>query len=398
MESLKLLMTSTFYPPYHVGGDAIHVYYLANELVRLGHEVHVIHNLDSYFWQNREMPKADFELSPDERPITHQVRSPFRKLAPLMTYIMDISYPVSKDIDKLVAKVKPDVLHHHNIAGFGPSLLKLKAPRVLYTAHDYWIICQKSTLMRSDRTFCDRPSSCNLCMLASRRPPQLWRYKNLKRLYSKNVDVIIAPSDFMMHQLVSAGLLNEISVIPNFVPNPIIYDSENFEFDFPFFLFAGVLDWHKGILNLLSSFMSIRDDVSAKLLIAGYGPLQRKIEKEIHDNNCSDKVIFLGKVSPIKLMYIYSKALAVVIPSIWPENCPLVALESLACGTPVIASNVGGMHEIVINDIYNKSIIYDPYSDELISILKGIKDKHASKLNYKFSLDSYINRYLDLIS
>ena len=41
METERIVMTSTFYPPYHLGGDAMHVKYLADELTRLGHEVHV---------------------------------------------------------------------------------------------------------------------------------------------------------------------------------------------------------------------------------------------------------------------------------------------------------------------------------------------------------------------
>ena len=44
METAKILMVSTFYPPYHLGGDAIHVKYLADELSKAGHEVHVIHS------------------------------------------------------------------------------------------------------------------------------------------------------------------------------------------------------------------------------------------------------------------------------------------------------------------------------------------------------------------
>ena len=48
MDSLKFLMTCSFYPPYHVGGDATHVEYLAKELAKRGHEVHVFHSLDAY--------------------------------------------------------------------------------------------------------------------------------------------------------------------------------------------------------------------------------------------------------------------------------------------------------------------------------------------------------------
>jgi glycosyltransferase involved in cell wall biosynthesis len=46
-------MTTTFYPPYHIGGDAVHVRILAEELVKKGHEVHIIHLLDSYYLKKK---------------------------------------------------------------------------------------------------------------------------------------------------------------------------------------------------------------------------------------------------------------------------------------------------------------------------------------------------------
>ena len=48
METLKILFPTSFYPPYHLGGDATHVKYLAEELAKKGHEVHVLYSLDAY--------------------------------------------------------------------------------------------------------------------------------------------------------------------------------------------------------------------------------------------------------------------------------------------------------------------------------------------------------------
>ena len=53
-------MASTFYPPYHLGGDAVHVRYLAEELVRRGHEVHVVHSLDAFALKPGEGAEASF--------------------------------------------------------------------------------------------------------------------------------------------------------------------------------------------------------------------------------------------------------------------------------------------------------------------------------------------------
>lgn len=94
MKSLKIVMTTTFYPPYHIGGDAIHVYHLSNELAKRGHEVHIIHSIDSYRWQRKDEPKNQY---PNHDNITlHSIKSPIGKIAPLISYIFGFPYSVEK--------------------------------------------------------------------------------------------------------------------------------------------------------------------------------------------------------------------------------------------------------------------------------------------------------------
>ena len=73
---LKILFTSTFYPPFHLGGDAVHVKYLAEELVKRGNEVHVIHSLSAYL-----LKRGALKNSQQEEPLTnlhiHAVQSRF---------------------------------------------------------------------------------------------------------------------------------------------------------------------------------------------------------------------------------------------------------------------------------------------------------------------------------
>ena len=52
-------MTSTFYPPYHIGGDAVHVKYLAEELAKRGHEVHILHSIDAYNVKRKKLARAN---------------------------------------------------------------------------------------------------------------------------------------------------------------------------------------------------------------------------------------------------------------------------------------------------------------------------------------------------
>jgi len=175
--------------------------------------------------------------------------------------------------------VKPDVLHHHNIAGFGPFILGIKAPKVLYTAHDYWLVCPMNGLKKHDGTYCTFKHNCSICSVFSKRPLQLWRYNISLYKYIKHVDNVITPSDYMKEKLKEFGLKGNFTTIPNFVAEPLKTGSPIYKF--PYFFFVGILEEHKGILNLVSTFVEIKDEVSPKLVIAGSGSLENEIKEII---------------------------------------------------------------------------------------------------------------------
>ena len=143
--------------------------------------------------------------------------------------------------------------------------------------------------------------------------------------------------------------------MPNFAPYPPSnIASSSYE---NYFLFLGKLEKHKGILNLLELFKEQRQNLKSKLIIAGGGSLSPYIREYIEKNSLSNSIYFLGFVDNATKYALYSNALAVIIPSIWPENAPLVALESLSVGTPVISSNQGGLPEII--EKFDPKLIFD---------------------------------------
>src|SRR3989344_6602223 len=98
---MKILITNSFYPPYHVGGDATHCKYLAEALVQEGHEVHVIFSYDAY-----ALKKAYGQKEENWNGVkVHKIKSPLKKLEPILNYLdrkstrlnsshMSISYAV----------------------------------------------------------------------------------------------------------------------------------------------------------------------------------------------------------------------------------------------------------------------------------------------------------------
>ncbi len=206
----------------------------------------------------------------------------------------------------------------------------------------------------------------------------------------------------MRNTLESAGISRPIVTIPNFVPEP--EEAGEPMYRFPYFLFVGLLEEHKGILNLVEAFCRAKKEIDANLLIVGSGSLKDKLHQVIAQNGCQNRVKLLGKISDRRsLANLYASALALVIPSIWPENAPLVALEALACGTPVIASDKGGLPEIVGKtnaDLVFKSGDLEDMTRVLINYNKATNPYQKMRAVYqrRYSLDDFISEYMRLIS
>ena len=77
-------MVTTFYPPYHFGGDATYVASLSRALVARGHSVEVIHCEDAYHAANHSIPRTKPEKA-DDGVIVHRIKSRFGLLSPLLT-------------------------------------------------------------------------------------------------------------------------------------------------------------------------------------------------------------------------------------------------------------------------------------------------------------------------
>ncbi len=394
METLKFLMTTTFYPPYHIGGDAVHVKYLAEELAKRGHEVHILHSLDAYAIKRHKSKKKEQQY---ENIYIHMLKSPVGKLTPISTYLLGNSSYTYRRYKEILKKISPDIVHHHNVSLLGFSLLKKMNDYLnIYTAHDYWLICPRNDLLKNGEEPCIN-KTCFRCNIFSRRIHQLWRRSSKFRETIKEIDSIIAPSKHMEKKL-EKEVDVKITYIPNFVPKPPnIFKKSNYD---NYFLYVGVLEIHKGIKILLEAFKDKNVDV--KLVIIGGGRLESYIENFIVKNGLGDIILYLKWVDDETLWSMYADALALVIPSIWEENAPLVTLEALSVGTPVVGSDMGGLPEI-IGKVSDRLIIRSPAID--IKYLTDIlKNGQISRDNIKniwkkyFSPSAYMNEYKNLIS
>lgn len=374
---MRFLMVSCFYPPYHVGGACMHVYYLANLLARKGHKVDVLYSSDCYRLI-RKNPTGKY-LNHDNVRLM-DINTSLGKFEPLLSYM----FAKSSSMIKKVLTGKYDIIHYHNISLFGPKVFEFGKAKKIYTAHDHWLFCPLNDLYRKGRVCSHK--QCNTCAITSKRPPQFWRSSKLMKKALENLDAVICPSRYMADFLGNNGLKNNFFIVPNFVPksNKQIFAKEGF------YLYAGMLEEFKGIKELIATFKENR----RTLIIAGEGSLSGYVKKQKSEN-----IKYLGWVDKKKLDRLYSSSKAVILPSKCPENSPNVILEAMALGTPTIGSNIGGIPEIL--EEIDRNLVFDNSLTATIDYFENqsydpeyIMEIHRSK----YSSEAYYKRYMDIVT
>jgi glycosyltransferase involved in cell wall biosynthesis len=346
---LSFCLVTTFYPPYHFGGDGICVYRLAEALARRGHTVDVLHSRDSYRLAHPDEPELAYEHHPNVT--LHALESGSPRLAALMAHQLGRPAAYRRRIDELLGHGRHDVIHYHNVSLMGgPGILRAgKSDKVvkLYTAHEYWLVFPTHVLFRMDKEACS-DKTCLRCTLHQRRPPQAWRATGWLKRCTEEIDMFLMPSRFALERHRADGLRGPMQVLPHFVPEgtheaagapePAASPVED---DAPYFLYVGRLEKLKGVQDLLQLFGEYR---KARLLVVGAGDYRPELERLARD---LPHVRFLGQVHAERLSRLYANALAVLVPSLCYEVFNLIPVEAFAQGTPAIVRDLGATPELV---------------------------------------------------
>ncbi len=337
--ALKFCMITTFYPPYHFGGDGVYVYRLAEALAARGHLVDVIHSVDAYRLSHPAAPEVEFQHHPNVRRFPLTTARP--RIAALVTHQLGRMGSYASTYQKVFGDTRYDVIHYHNVSLMGaPELLRHGEAVKLYTAHDYWLVCPTHVLFTYNRSACTK-RSCLTCTLHSQRPPQSWRYSGMLESCSRHVDRFLMSSRFALAKH-RESLDLPMVLHPGFIspPTPPADPSPPAR-ERPFFLYVGRLEKLKGVYDLLTLF---RDYRAADLLIVGGGSRFADLKEQARD---LPHVHFLGAMHPSALSELYRQAIGVLVPSLCYETFGLTAAEALAHGAPAIVRRIGALTEIV---------------------------------------------------
>src|SRR5262245_11875317 len=154
------------------------------------------------------------------------------------------------------------------------------------------------------------------------------------------VDLYLALNQFARGRLVAGGLPAEkVAVKPNFTGDPGRRAAP--AAGSATVMFVGRLSREKGVDVLLEAWARLGEG-SVRLVVVGDGPLRADLERR-----AGDGVTFTGRLDPVDVRRRMLGARAVVVPSAWYEGQPMVVLEALAAGLPVVASDIGGLPELI---------------------------------------------------
>lgn len=339
---MRIILSNKFFYPR--GGDCIHTIQLKQLLESKGHKVAIftmqhnenIKNEYSSYWPSH----VDFS----SKNINNLKDALLRPIS---------SNEVKRNWKQLLANFKPDIIHLHNVhSQLSPVLAQIAKQKkipVVWTLHDYKLICPAYTLLDSEGNVCEacfkdprsviKKKCIKNSLLGSTLgylEAKVWTRSKLENY----TNTFISPSGFLRTKMVEAGFKeDQIAHVYNFADdekfnNVVKLKRENQV------VYVGRISHEKGVETICKAFQNKK---GIQLKIIGDGPLREALEEKY----AGPSIKFLGYLDWEAIKEELSKAKFLIIPSEWYENNPLTIIESLALGTPVLGAKIGGIPELI---------------------------------------------------
>lgn len=363
-----------------VGGTGIYTDNLSRELSKK-HEVYVFYPVSDPTKKQYALEKKEYNgLRLLE--INH-CRSYRERLNPRFSYKNN---KIAERFATLLDKIKPDIVHFQHLIDLSASLIPLckqkGTPTVLHL-HDFWFMCHRVHLLKGDSTTCSGPdekgAQCLDCYFDSliddasnkfdlvgsfiKNNATRFVFKRILRaiyrgnsflqrnVYLKDVldkvDLIIAPSNFVRDKFVEYGLPDDrVFFLRHGMDTKLFTGFIKGKKEKVRFGFVGGLGPHKGAELLIEAFNKIKDE-NAELKIYGSYDSNSQRYKTVRAKCTNPNIKFMGRYEDVRMPF--SEIDVLVVPSICYESGPLAIQEAFIAKTPVIASNIGALPELVID-------------------------------------------------
>jgi glycosyltransferase involved in cell wall biosynthesis len=278
-----------------------------------------------------------------------------------------------------VRRFRPDVVHAHNTFPLvSPGVfaaVRAEGAATVQTLHNFRLACAGAMLMRDGqpcetcvtgsayaavRHGCYRGSKVGTFAVAR----MIERHRRIGT-WTRDVDAFVVLTPFARGRFVAAGLPpKRIVVKPNGLPDP----GPPSEAVRERILFAGRLSREKGVETLKVAAAQLGRSID----VAGEGPLRESLEG-------TENLDLLGTLPGAEVQARMARAAALVVPSLWYEGLPMVVAEAFAAGTPVIASRIGALADLVEDGVTGLLVAPGDPADLARAMARILADPEAAR-------------------
>jgi len=394
---LRILEVAHGFPPFNMAGAEVFAHGLSRALAARGHDVRVFHRISETSRPEYSLEHAEVDGLPVLR-INNTFRAAHRFEQTYRNDVIDAAF------GEYLAGVRPDVVQFHHVTCLSTNLIAIACERgvpVVFTLHDYWLICQRGQFLKTDLSICrgQEDTECVKCLagqldlqrghatvaalmkrtLPERTTPSgaaLTRWMRAAyRLYAEallvsqpaaraqvrtrmnhvremcaKVDLFVAPSWFLRQKFIEFGIPEDRILYSPYGFDTSYYDAPRRPRDGRVrFGYLGTWIPPKGVHVLIEAFNGIADERATlhiyghPLPYQGYEDYTERLKSMIR----SPRIFLEGYYENRRVGEILSGLDVLVVPSIWFENSPLTIQEAFLAGVPVVTSDLGGMAELV---------------------------------------------------
>lgn len=388
---MRLLLTTHVFLPDYSSGTEILTLNVAKELQHLGHQVEIctgflaqpglpdLHRYDTYEYEGIQVHRFLHDAAPMGEQ-TNVAEAEYNNLF------------FARWFRNYLEQFRPEIAHFFHLGLLSASVIdvcyELGIPMVM-TPTDFWLICPNNQLRLPDNSLCKGPDSDGVnCMkhavannqstrvaaVFNRLPRKVvstmiwginhgafsgsWFSPMVRALYQRAgflrtrmnmLDRVIVPTRLMEEMLLLNGLQPDKVVFSRFGIRTVAHVTHKPDKSGKLRIgFIGGLSEHKGVHLLISAIRLLPKSTFLELKIYGRTDLfPAYFEKLMCLADGDHRICFCGTFPNEQIGAVFSEIDVLVVPSIWYENTPLVIYSAQAAGCPVIASNLGGMAEVV---------------------------------------------------
>lgn len=346
---MRIVIINSLYSPDIIGGAEISTQILAETLAGAA-DVHVI-TVGSHKKYRGIITEMVDGVTVHRTPYNNVYwigdSSKRSKLHKVVRRLIDLYNPLQiRAVARLMKELKPDVVHTQNLSGFGAGIWSAvyhAGVPIVHTLRDYSLLSPVSSPLA-------HPLLAKLYKLTSLR-------------FSTRVSAVVGISSHILNRHTSAGLFPRAKqqIIPNVVEGEIAAAGEKALPSQPLSIgYFGRIEPEKGVGELIKAVRSLPQEAVWRLYICGEGGQREELAQECRTDK---RIVFTGKVEPEEARKLMAQVDVTVVPSIWEEPFGRVIIESYQAGTPVYASAVGGIPDVVLEP---STFLFAPGSSDAI--------------------------------